>query len=448
MIKPIVKTSIPGPKSLELIKRVKNSVALTGYVGLYGVVLAKGEGVIIWDVDGNSFLDFLGGASVVNIGYKREDMIKVIEDASRRIHHTCFPYSPNVESIKLAEKLQAITPGDFEKRVIFGLSGSDSNDAAIKAARKFTGKRKLIAFKNSYHGTTGLSLQANGFPGLRKGLFLEGDVVFVDFPNREEEGESILGEIEDILQREEICALITEPIQGDAGNIIPPPNFHQRLRDLVHKYGALYIVDEVQSGVGRSGKWWEIEHFGVAPDILTTAKSLTGGYAPLGACIGKKEIINSLAKAQHILTYSGHPIGCAVANKVLSIIEEEKLMENAQKMGELLKEELNKLWQETGCARKARGMGLHIGFEVVDKETNQPLGGLFGLRCVEKGVYPGYFGSNNNVLRLHPSLIINEEQMRFAIDVISSVVKEWDSGNFPKDTLQRYKEFGVGLGTD
>ena len=447
-MKPLVKTTIPGQKSIEVIQRMKKNIGKSLYIGLYGIILSKGKGALISDIDGNVFLDFLSGASVVNVGYGREDVIKTFADVSKRIQHTCFPYSPNLEAVELAEKFKTITPGNFDKRVIFGLTGSDSMDAGIKAARKFTKKRKVISFKNAYHGSTGISLQANGFPGLQKGLFLGEDFIFVDFPSNKEHAEKILNEIEGILKKGDVCAIVTEPVQGDGGNVVPPLDFHKKLSDLVHDYDGLFVVDEVQSGTGRSGKWWEIEYFNVVPDILATAKGITSGYAPLSVCIGREEIINSLDKAQHLFTYSAHPPSCAVANKVISIIEEEKLMENAKIMGNLLKDKLNELCKKGSCARKARGMGLHIGFEVIDPDTNKPLGGLFGLRCLEKGLYPGYFGPNNNVMRLHPPLIINKEQMQFAIDTISDVVNEWDSGKFPKETIENYKKVGVGLGTD
>ncbi|MCJ7621914.1 MAG: aminotransferase class III-fold pyridoxal phosphate-dependent enzyme, partial [Anaerolineaceae bacterium] len=208
------------------------------------------------------------------------------------------------------------------------------------------------------------------------------------------------------------------------------------------------IIDEVQSGAGRSGHWWECQTYDVIPDVICTGKAITSGYIPMSACIAKAEMALSLGKAQHLFTYSGHPPSAAVGKKVFEIIEEENLLENAAQRGNQLKEALQKLVDEFSFAKQVRGRGLHAGFEVYDDSTNTPLGGLFAFRCVEKGVYPGYFGSNNEVMRLHPPLTISEKEMEFAIDVITSVVEEWASGQFPESTVESYRQFGVGLGTD
>jgi 4-aminobutyrate aminotransferase-like enzyme len=168
----------------------------------------------------------------------------------------------------------------------------------------------------------------------------------------------------------------------------------------------------------------------------------------MSACIANAEMAQTLDKAQHLFTYSGHPPSAAVGSKVFEIIENEKLRENAKARGEQLRTGLQKLVDQYPFAKEVRGKGLHMGFEVFDDRTNTPLGGLFAFRCVEKGIYPGYFGSKNEVMRLHPPLIINEEEMAFAVDVLSSVVKEWADGSFPEETIQSYRSFGVGLGTD
>ena len=443
-----VKTAIPGPKSIRLVERMKKVVGLANYAGLYGIVMEKGQGPYLTDADDNTFLDFLAGASNNILGYGRQEVIKAYADQAKKIQHSCFVYSPNQPAIELAEKLISITPGNFSKKVLFGLSGSSSVDGAIKAARRFTNKPGIIAFKNAYHGNTGLSLQANGFPGLQKGLFLGQDFYFVDFPTDQKLAQKTLKEIEKLLKTKKIAAFITEAVQGDGGNLVPPMDFHQKLADLVHQYKAVFVVDEIQSGAGRSGKWWEIEYFGIEPDILVCGKGIASGYAVLTALIGKKEIIDSLDKAQHVFTYEAQDAACAAVLKVLEIMEKEKLRENALKMGNLLQNNLQTLIKPESCAREVRGFGLHQGFEVVDRKTDRPLGGLFGLRLVELGLYPGYFGPKNQALRLHPPLIVNEDQVNWACQKISQVVWEWDSGKFPQATVKKYEKVGVGLGTD
>jgi 4-aminobutyrate aminotransferase len=447
-MKPKVSTPIPGPKSTKLVRRMLKSIGLANYAGLYGIVMSKGQGCYLTDIDGNTYLDFISGASNVILGYGRTEVIKAYADQANKIQHSCFVYSPNKPAVELAEKLIQITPGKFPKKVLFGLSGSSSIDAAIKAARRYTNKPGIIAFRNAYHGNTGLSLQANGFPGLQKGLFLGKDFYFVDFPTTSKEANKTLKTIEKLLKNKKIAAFITEAVQGDGGNKVPPIDFHKKLINLVHRYKAVYVVDEIQSGAGRSGRWWEISYFGVDPDILVCGKGIASGYAILSACIGRQEIIDSLDKAQHVFTYQAHDASCAAVLKVLKIIEKEKLRENAAKMGNLLISNLQSLVNSKSCAREVRGFGLHLGFEVRDRKTNKPLGGLFGLRLVEKGLYPGYFGANNEALRLHPPLIINKQQILWAAQKIAEVVHEWDSGKFPKETVKKYSKVGLGLGTD
>jgi 4-aminobutyrate aminotransferase len=448
MIPVKVNTEIPGPKSQELVERAFQSIAPTQYAGLFGVAIESGKGIYLTDVDGNVFLDFLAGASAVSVGYGREEIIDAYAQTALKIQHSCFPYSPNEEAIRLADKLIEITPGDFEKRVMFGMSGSDGVDAAIKTARKSTNKPRILSFRGGYHGSTGFSISANGFEGLQRGLFISPDFVMLDFPRTPQQAEKTLEEVETLLKAGDVAALVTECIQGDGGNVVPPVVFHSTLNDLVHQHDAIFVVDEVQSGMGRTGKWWESEHFDIVPDILCTAKALTSGYIPMGACIARADLALTLAKAQHLFTYSGHPPSAAVGSKVIEIIERENLLQNAAERGAQLTAGLQKLVDTYPFAKEVRGRGLHIGFEVYDERTQTPLGGLFAFRCAEKGIYPGYFGANNEVMRLHPPLIITEEEMQYAIDVITSVVKEWSNGTFPQSTIDNYRKFGVGLGTD
>jgi 4-aminobutyrate aminotransferase len=448
MIPVNVKTSIPGPKSQEMIAEAMQVIAQAQYSGLFGITLHSGERVFLTDVDGNVFLDFLAGASAVCVGYSRQEVIDAYAQTAQKLQHSCFTYSPNEEAITFAKRIIATTPGNFDKRVLFGMCGSDSVDAAIKIARKFTRKPRIIYFRKSYHGSTGLSIAVNGFEGLQAGLFLGDHYSAVDFPSTPAQAEIALEAIEQLLKKGDVAAVITEPVQGDGGNVVPPFDFHRNLCDLAHRYQAVYIVDETQSGVGRSGHWWEIETFNVAPDILCSGKAISGGYIPLSACVARAEMAATLGKTQHLFTLSGHPPACAVANKIFEIIERDSLMLNAVNRGKQLTEGMQKLVERYPCAKEVRGPGLHVGFETIDPKTNASLGGLFAFRCVEKGLYPGYFGETNNVMRLHPPLIINEEEMHFAIDTISSVVEEYETGRLPESTRLRYKQFAVGLGSD
>ena len=448
MIPVKVQSTIPGPKSQEIVTRAMEVIAKTQYAGLFGIAITAGKDAYLTDADGNTFLDFLAGASAVSVGYGRQDIIDVYARTAQKIQHSCFPYSPNEEAIQFANKLIQVTPGDFDKRVLFGMTGSDGVDAAIKIARRYTGRPGIISFRGGYHGVTGFSLSANGFSGLQKGLFISSDFVMADFPRTEQAAETTLAAVEALLKEGNYAALITECIQGDGGNVVPPPGFHKQLAELVHHYGSVYIIDEVQSGVGRSGAWWECQTYDLVPDILCCGKAITSGYVPMSACIARAEMAQTLDKAQHLFTYSGHPPSAAVAMKVFDIIEKDHLIQNAVERGEQMRAGLQKLVDRYAFAKEVRGRGLHMGFEVYDDRTNTPLGGLFAFRCAEKGLYPGYFGSKNEVMRLHPPLIVNKKEMQFAVDQITEVCEEWDTGAFPQQTIQNYRQFGVGLGTD
>lgn len=443
-----VSTAIPGPLSQGMAARLQKAVPLATYAGLYGIFLQSARGVYLTDIDGNRFMDFLAGASAVSVGYGREDVINVYNRTALRLQHSCFCFSPTLEAVELAEKLAEITPGVFSKRVLFGVSGSDSVDAAVKIARRFTGKPRMIYFRKAYHGSTGFSIGMNGFGSLQEGLFLGDACTMVDFPATRAQADRTLEQVEAALKRGDVAGIITEPVQGDGGNVVPPDGFHPALSQLADQYGGVFIADEIQSGMGRSGRWWEMETFGVTPDIVCTAKAITSGYVPLSACIVREEMAGCLGKSQHLFTYSGHPPACAVARKVIDILERDDLIRNAKERGDQLVKGLQPLIERYACAVEVRGRGLHVGFEVRDEKTALPLGGVFAFRCVEKGLYPGYFGESNQVLRLHPPLIITEAEVQYAVDVIASVVEEWDSGRFPEETIRRYHQNAFGLGDD
>ena len=443
-----IQSAIPGPRSQKMVADAMDVIARAQYAGLFGIAVTSGKDAYLTDADGNTFLDFLAGASAVSVGYGRQEIIDVYAKTAQKIQHSCFPYSPNEEATRFAEKLIETSPGRFDKRVLFGLAGSDGVDAAVKIARRYTKRPRIISFRGGYHGSTGFSLSANGFEGLQKGLFISDNFVMADFPRTPAAAEKTLAEIEVLLKQNDVAALITECIQGDGGNVVAPPDFHPQLAELVHRYGALFVVDEVQSGAGRSGEWWECQTYGLEPDVICTGKAITSGYIPMSACIANAEMAQTLDKAQHLFTYSGHPPSAAVGLKVFEIIENENLRQNAAKRGAQLRSGLQKLVDQYPFAKEVRGRGLHVGFEVFDEQKNTPLGGLFAFRCVEKGIYPGYFGSKNEVMRLHPPLIIDEEEMAFALAVITSVVEEWANNAFPQETIQNYRQFGVGLGTD
>ncbi|HEY9247260.1 MAG TPA: aminotransferase class III-fold pyridoxal phosphate-dependent enzyme [Candidatus Methanoperedens sp.] len=426
----------PGKNSRYLQEKSK-LIGRTQNACLYGIALHSGDGNHITDVDGNRYLDFLSGAASNTVGYGRKDVVEAYARTAMRLQHSCYPYNLNREAIELAEKLIEITPGDFEKKVLFDLTGSSSIDGAIKIARKYTGKKGIIAFKNSEHGSSTLSMQASNLSNLT-GLFLDDNFYHVAFPTREEEIPDILSQVKSLF-REDIAAFLAEPIQGDGGVVIPPGNFFKELYELSKENGVLFMVDEIQVCGGRTGRWWGIENFDVAPDIVICGKGISGGYAPISALIGEEKMVDSLEKAQHLFTYGAHPPSCAATKKVLDIIENEKLKKNALQMGKLLESELKQL-KDCDVVKDFRGIGLMAGLDL----ASENLAGIAGMRCVEYGLYPGYYGKYNEVLRLQPPLTLTEDEALLAAGIIKKVIYEMENKEIPKSTIEKYKKYSHG----
>ncbi|QSA96800.1 aspartate aminotransferase family protein [Methylococcus sp. EFPC2] len=441
-----VKTSPPGPKSIAMLERMRKVIGRTNYSGLYGITLEGGQGAYVTDLDGNIYLDCLSAATTNVLGYGHDEVALAYYQTATQLQNSCFPYSANIQAIELAEKLTRITPGRHAKKVLIGLSGSDSCDGAIEAMRKYTGRYAVIKFANAYHGSTGLSQQASGFRGLNDGIYPPSpNFITVDFPVTLKQRDEVLRRIKTLLTSGEIGGVLAEPIQGDAGVQVPPEGFFPLLAEMLSKHQALFIIDEIQSGMGRTGRWWAIEHDGVVPDILVTAKGLSGGYAPISALIGRAEVIDALHPAQHLFTYTGHPPSAAAAAKVISIIEDHDVMANADKLGCRLLGRLQALQlQYPDVLVEARGRGLMIGLEI-NISRDPAACKLFAMRCVEKGVYVGYFGNAQQVVRIEPPLILTEEQTELVADVCAEVAKEMHSGRIPASTREKVRNFAIGL---
>ena len=441
-----VEASPPGPKSLSILKRMQQVIGRTNYVGLYGIALSGGDGAYVTDVDGNVYLDCLAGATTNVLGYGHDEIAQTYCRVATDLQNSCFPYSPNVHAVELAEQLLRIVPGAAAKKVLLGLSGSDSVGGAIEAMRRYTGRRAIIKFDSAYHGSTGLSQQASGFRALNEGIYPPSpDFISVSFPVTEQQHEHVLARIKTLLASGEVGGIIVEPIQGDAGVLVPYQGFFRHLSELLAQHRALLIVDEIQSGMGRTGKWWAIEHEGVVPDILVTAKGLSGGYAPISALIGRSEVLDALGPAQHTFTYTGHPPSAAVAAKVLSIIQEKGIIANASRVGDRLLRNLEIIQRRfPKTIVEARGRGLMIGLEI-DVSKDPAACKVFATRCVEKGLYVGYFGDAQQVVRIEPPLILTEAQADLVAAVIQDVATEISTGHIPSTTQEKVRRFAVGL---
>jgi 4-aminobutyrate aminotransferase len=434
---PHLLTALPGPRATAVIERDAR-VLSPSYTRCYPLVAARGEGAIIEDVDGNRFLDFNAGIAVASTGHCHPKVVAAIEQQSKRLIHmsgTDFYYE---NMVQLAEKLAAIAPGSGAHRVYFGNSGTEATEAAMKLARYHTGRDKFIAFTGSFHGRTmgALSLTASkvtqrrGFGPLVPGVY---HAQFPD-PYRRPDGVSAddhavscVRFIEDELFRtivpaEEVAGIVVEPIQGEGGYLIPPQAFHEELRRLADRHGILLIFDEVQCGMGRTGKMWAAEQFGVTPDIFTTAKGIASGL-PLSAMIARAEIMDWPPGA-HASTFGGNPVAVAAALATIELLESE-LIANAATIGGHILDRLRHWPKRFKNVGDVRGLGLMIGFElVVDQKTKERAHDLrerIQSLAFERGLL--VLGAGRNAIRLCPPLMITRDQADFAVDTLEECLK-------------------------
>ncbi len=429
----------PGPKARELVRKDEGLIS-PSYGRFYPLVVESGRGCTVKDVDGNEYIDFNSGLVCLNVGHNHPKVVSAIKDQCDRFLHysnTDFFY---IEVVDLAEKLAEITPGNFDKKVFFGNSGAESVEAAFKLAKWHTRKQRFISFISAFHGRTvgALSFTASK-PTQRRYFFpLMPGVTHVPYPYcyrcpfKQTYPECHYWCIdfidEFVLQKyvppEEVAAILFEPIQGEGGYVVPPSGYFQRLRKLADKYGLLLIDDEVQAGMGRTGKWFAIEHWDVEPDILCSAKALASGL-PLGATIAKAKVMDWVG-GSHASTFGGNPLSCVAANAVINIIREERLLENATKQGAYIMNRLEELKDQTEIVGDVRGKGLMIGMEIVEnKETKKPApkkANEIMMRSWKRGVAVITCGAST--IRIAPPLSITRELVDAALEIIEDAVKE------------------------
>ena len=425
-----LKTSLPGPKSQEIAKRREKYIAKPMGSSLSPCYIAHGEGALVTDVDGNQFIDLTGGWGCLAVGHTHKKVVAAIKDQAEKYLHTDFtaiPYEPLVE---LAEKLVKLAPGDTPKSAAFFNSGAEAIENAVKIARAYTGRPAIIVFENAFHGRTLLTMTMThkAMPYKYKFGPFASDIYRLPFPTPYHPTIKIT-DFEKILVNtvtpESVAAIVIEPIQGEGGFNIPQEGFLEYLRELTKKYGMLFIADEIQSGIGRTGKFFAIENWDVEPDITCLAKSLAAGL-PLSAVIAKKEITDPLPGGSIGGTYVGNPIACRAALEVIKIIEEEKLLDRALKIGERLKKRFLKMKDKYSIVGDVHGIGAMTAIELVkDRETKEPAPqetAQIVQECLKNGVFVPSAGINKNLLRMLVSLEITDEQLDEALDVLEKAV--------------------------
>jgi 4-aminobutyrate aminotransferase len=435
---PQILTSLPGPRAKAIVER-DHKVLSPSYTRDYPLVVDHGQGSMIEDVDGNRFLDFNAGIAVAATGHCHPRVVEAIKHQSERLIHmsgTDFYYENMVE---LAEKLAAIAPlGDHARRVYFGNSGTEAIEAAMKLARYHTGRDKFLAFRGGFHGRTfgALSLTASKVVQRKKFGPLVPGVFHAQFPDSyrrpegmtpEDHAVSCVHAIEEYLFRtslppEEVAAIVVEPIQGEGGYIVPPKIFLEELARLAEKHGILLVFDEIQSGMGRTGKMWAADHFGVTPDIITVAKGIASGM-PLSAIVSRADVMN-WGPGAHASTYGGNPVAVAASLATIELLERE-LVANAARIGGHILDRLRSWPSKFKNVGDVRGLGLMIGIELVHdqktKERAPELRDKLVAMAFERGLL--VLGAGRNVLRLCPPLIITRDQADFAVDTLEECLK-------------------------
>ena len=435
---PLIHTPLPGPKARKLINQDQTYVS-PSYTRYYPLVVEKAKGLWVHDVDGNIFLDFTAGIAVCATGHCHPRVIEAIKKQADLLLHmsgTDFYYRPQ---IVLAKKLAHMTPGKGAKKVYFGNSGAEAVEAAFKLARWHTKRELNLAFYGAFHGRTMGALSLTASKTIQKKHYnpLVPGITHIPYaycyrcPYNLRYPECELGcvqWVEDTLFRttippEEVATIFVEPIQGEGGYIVPPPEFHREMNKIAKKYGILYVADEVQSGMGRTGKMFAMEHFGVDPDIIALAKGIASGM-PLGALAARAEIMDWEA-GSHASTFGGNPVSCMAALATIELLE-EGLMENAEVQGNRLMDGLVKFQQSHECMGDVRGKGLMMAVEFVkDRETKKPArtwrNDIIKL-AFQKGLL--LLGCGENSIRFCPSLTVNTSEIDKCLSIFDDVVRE------------------------
>lgn len=427
---------LPGQKARALIKR-DSSVISPSYPRGNSFVMDHGKGTEVWDVDGNRFLDFMGGIAVVSTGHAHPKVVKAIQQQAEKFIHISSDFY-HEKWIELGEKLDEIAP--FEEAAVSFMtnSGTESVETAIKLARYHTERTNFIGFTGAFHGRTMGAVTFTASKTAYHGGFypLMNGVVHAPFPDPyrpvlerkpgEDYGEAVVRYIEEqildhILPPDEVAGVLVETIQGEGGYIVPPDGFYPALRKLCDKYGILMIVDEVQSGMGRTGKWWAIEHYDVEPDMFTTAKGIASGM-PLGACVARRSVMD-WKKGTHGNTFGGNPVSCAAALATIDLIKNEYL-ENAASMGEYALDALAEIKARHPSMGDVRGKGLMIGVEFVkDKQTKEPAKEITD-RVVELTFERGLLmlSCAKSVIRVAPPLSISKSEIDEGLKIFEESV--------------------------
>lgn len=432
----------------------KGFVAKYQRIPYYPVAFERGNGALLYDYNGKEYIDFLASASSANLGHGNKEVADAVYDQMSRVAQYTCAYFQMKEAMDLAEKLVSLTGRD-NMQVSYSTTGSEAIDNAIKVARAYTGRSKIVSFTESYHGSTygSISISALSLNMRRHIGPLLPEVYHINYPDMlrskygEDEDKAIEAYLDELryafthyLPPEEVAAVFFEPIAGDMGLVVPPKKYVQELYRLCKENGILFVVDEIQQGFCRTGKWFSYEYFDIEPDLIVCGKSLGGGL-PLGAVIGPKEIMDSLDSPAHLFTMSGNSAVCRASLKTIEIMERENMNEQVLKKGEYLKGKLLQLMDKYDIIGEVRGLGLSIGVDLVTNretmEKHYDAAVKISYRSIENGLLMIFVGQNS--LRIQPPLVITYEQMDKAVEILDGAIQDYLDGKIGDEVFEYAK---------
>jgi 4-aminobutyrate aminotransferase/(S)-3-amino-2-methylpropionate transaminase len=434
-----LKTALPGPKGLAALERRKNALP-NGLAKSTDIVVERAEGALVWDVDGNQLIDFAGGIGMINVGHGNVQVVNAIKKQLDKYIHTCSLVTTMEPYLDLAELLNSITPGDFPKKTLLANSGSEAVENAINVAKYYTKRNAVLCFEAAYHGRTLLTLSLTSKYSLFKKGFgsYVSDIYRVPAPNtyRGIEG---MGEDEYVawcikkleeafisqVDPESLAAIIIEPVQGEGGFLPIPDAYMHKLREICDRYGIVFIVDEIQCGAGRTGKFFAVEHSGVIPDIVVSAKSIGAGM-PISAITGKAEILDAPHLGGVGGTYGGSPVACVAAIEAIKIIKSEEFLNRTNEVGEIIRKTLESWKEKYPLIGDVRGIGAMRLVEFVkDRDSKEP-DAEATLEIIKDAVAHGLLmiraGLFSNCIRLLPPIVITDEQLTEGLQVLEDAI--------------------------
>lgn len=439
---PCIKTPLPGPNAQKIIQQDEQYTS-PSYTRVYPLVVDQASGTHIQDVDGNVFLDFTAGIAVVATGHCHPNVVSAIHYQSSKLIHmsgTDFYYKAQSD---LAQKLSEISPGSSKKKILFTNSGAEAVEAAFKLARYHTKRQHMIAFIGAFHGRTlgALSLTGSKIVQVENFAPLVPEVTHIGYgycyrcpynlvyDSCKIACVSYLEEtlFKTIVSPKEVAAIIVEPIQGEGGYIVPPPEYHPMLKKICEKYDILFIADEVQTGMGRTGKMFAIEHWGVEPDMICLAKGIASGM-PLGALVAREDIM-TWAEGSHASTFGGNPVSCAAALETIRLLE-QGLIQNAEKVGAFLYETLTRLKEKHLWMGDVRGKGLMVGVEIVKNKSGKEKAPSQRNRIIQESFQKGLLllSCGESAIRFSPPLVVTKEEVEIACQIFDEVLSVLEKG--------------------